>query len=140
MNKRIAAGLLASGMTATVLGVATAPPAAATPKPCGTYPPGQFYQLTRTPTYGRVVSGTVVGTRGTLRRGGHACEGFELGFYVKVASRPFYGLASHGPSDGTGSYRASWTGRETFRFQYTLRLNNTTRIHSLITEIIVVRR
>jgi hypothetical protein len=136
MNKRLAAGLLASGMTATVFGVVSAQPASATPTPCGTYPPGQSYQLTRTPTHAEVAVGSIVGTRGTMRRGGQACVGFEMGFYVKVASRPFYGLRSHGPSDTTGSFRASWTADETFRFRYSVKLSPNAIVRSAISEVI----
>lgn len=134
MNKRIAAGLLAGGMTATVLGVVSAQPAAAA-TPCGVYPPGQSYSMSRAPGSGIVSKGTVVGTRGTLRRGHQACVGFELAFYVKPASIAVYRLRAHGPSDGTGSFRASFAAGQTFRFQYQVRLSSTAVVRSSISEI-----
>jgi hypothetical protein len=135
MNKRLAAGLLATGMTATLLGV-SAGPAAATPKPCVSYPPNAAYGISRTPLSGSVKRGTVVATRGTLQKGGTPCEGYPMGFRVKRDNEANYTLRAHGDTDAGGNFRASWTADRTFRFQYYVRLNANNTVLSGISEII----
>ena len=134
MRKQLMAGGLAALSTAGLLAVAT--PAVATPTPCGSnYPTAQPYSLTAYPRTATVSKNSIVGTRGTLRRGTDSCEGYTLGFYRKYADEPTYTLHGGGITDRTGSVYVSVKARLTFRFFYNLRLNSTTSVRSNICEI-----
>lgn len=117
MNKRLGAVLVASTAVAASFAV-TAPPAAAAV--CGSYPPGQSFTLNRAPFSGAVAAGTIVGTRGTLRRGGQACSGFTLGFYTQRAGEANYRLSGRGVTSTSGSVRNSVQINKNTRFFYNL--------------------
>jgi len=121
------------GLTLHVTAVAT-PANAATP--CGTYPAGRPYVVTRVPVSSTVNKGTLVYTRGNLFRNNVRCVGFPLGFYVKAASLPDYTLKASGTTDSTGSVRIQYRAGSTFRFVYHLTLSPSYGVSSAISEII----
>ena len=132
MNKRLGASLVAGSALAAGL-VATAP--AANAATCtGSYPPGQLYSLARVPFSGEVAKGAIVGTRGTLRRGGQACSGYTLAFYRAYAGQS-YRLAGRGVTSSTGSVRVSTQVNVTQRFFYNLNLGGGTSVRSGITQL-----
>ena len=132
MNKRLGASIVAGSALAAGL-VATAP--AANAAVCGSYPPGQKFQLNRVPFSGEVAKGSVVGTRGTLRRGGQACSGFVVGFYVAKAGDPAYRLRARGTTSSSGSVRATVVVDRSTRFYYNLNLGNGQSVRSGITQL-----
>lgn len=93
--------------------------------------------IARAPATITVHRGALVYTRGTLTRGTKACVGYPLSLYVKPASRTTYLAVRRGLTDSTGSVHFAVQANETTRFQYTLRVSDTTRVHSAITELIV---
>lgn len=135
MNKRIAAGFLATASTAAVLALPAAT-ATAAPRPCGTYPPGLLYALQIVPSSARVRLGTVVSSRGTLRRGGQACVGYPMGVYEKPFDRADFKLIGGDTTDGTGSIHGGIYVDKTLRFLFNVRLNSTQGVRSRTTELI----
>lgn len=119
--------------------VALAAPASAAPRPCGTYPPGQGYALSRAPHSGQVRAGTTIVTRGTLRRGHESCVGFTLGRYTKTPRERVYHLNGSGVTDGTGSVRLPLTITATTRMFYNLNVGRGYSRHSGISEFVVRR-
>jgi hypothetical protein len=83
VNKRLAAGFAAATMTASVFGVATSAPASAAPTPCATYPAGQQFNFTATPTDVTVKRNTNVVLNAVLSRGEAKtpCEGYLTALY-----------------------------------------------------------
>ena len=118
---------------------ALASPASAAPRPCGTYPPGQGYALSRAPISGQVHAGTTIVTRGTLRRGHESCVGFTLGRYTKTPRERAYHLNGSGITDGTGSVRLALTINRTTRMFYNLNVGRGYSRHSGISEFVVRR-
>ena len=135
MNKRLGAGLLAAASTASILGVTAAQPASASPTPCGTYPPGQAYVIGRAPVSGTVARGTLLLTRGTLRRSAEACVGFPLGAYVKYDNIVNYVLKGSGTTSTSGSVYVRIAVPRTLRFFYNLNLGSVS-VRSATSEII----
>lgn len=136
MSIRLGAAFVAVASTATILttGVGTA---SAAPSPCGTYPPGQAYTISRAPFSGTVRTGTTITTRGTMRRGGQSCVGYPMGFYTKPANRADYRLTGvNKTTDSTGSVRQPLTVTITKRFFYNVNFGGGTSTHSGISEII----
>ena len=138
MNKRLGAGLLAAASTASVLGLTTGT-ASAAPRPCGTYPPGLGYSLVRAPYSGKVKLGSIVNSRGTLRRGGQACVGFPLGLYNKPAKQVGYRLVASRITDSTGSVRIPFKITGVTRIYYNLNLGGGKNVHSGISEFTIRR-
>lgn len=134
MNNRLGAALVAAASVATVVTVAA--PSAQAAIPCGTYPPGQSYSLVRAPFSATVRKDTSIGTRGTLRRGGHACVDFNLGFYGKDADKGVYHLIRAARTDSTGSARTADMVKQTTRFFYSVNLGGGAFVHSSFTELI----
>ena len=92
--------------------------------------------VSRAPGSGIVTKGSIVLTRGTLRRSSVSCVGFPLGQYVKYDNVATYVLNGSGSTDSTGSVRVSVTATRTFRFFYNLRLSSTVSSRSATSEII----
>ena len=136
MNKRLAAGALAAATAASVLGVAGAAPAQAAQ--CGAYPPGQSYVLTSAPGSARVLKGTVVSLRGTLRRGGQPCVGLPIALYTRPFSQPVYRNKGAISSSTTGSVRPALPVGESVRYFFNLNLGNGTSVRSAISQFVVV--
>lgn len=134
MKNRLGAALLAAASVATVVTVSA--PAAQAAVPCGTYPPGNAYGLVRVPTSARIHKGTVISTRGTLRRGGQACRDFNLGFYIKQANVAAYRLKQAARTDSTGSAHTPLSVPITTRFFYSVNLGGGAFVHSSFTELI----
>ena len=138
MNKRLAAGALAAVSTASVLGVVGAQPAAAA-TPCGTYPPGQGYLLTRAPGSAKVRVNASVSLRGTLTRGGRPCVGFPIGLYTKPFDRATYKLKGSAQSNSTGSVRPVLIVDKTQRYFFNVNLGGGKNVKSGISEFIARR-
>lgn len=134
MNNRLGAALVAAASVATVVTIAA--PSAQAAVPCGTYPPGQSYTLVRAPQSATIRKNTTIGTRGTLRRGGHACVDFNLGIYTKAANVGVYHLKRAARTDTTGSARTAILVPITTRFFYNVNLGGGASVHSSFTELI----
>lgn len=136
MNKRLGAAFVAAASTVSVLTVGGGT-ASAAPSPCGVYPPGNAYGLSRAPLSASAHKGALIGTRGTLRRGGQSCVGFTLGFYTHTPKQgPAYTLKGGKATDGTGSVRNSIQLLVTTRYFYNLNLGGGASVRSGISEII----
>lgn len=138
MNKRLAAGALAAVSTASVLGVVGASPASAA-TPCGTYPPGLQYSLVRAPGSSSVAQGAIVSLRGTLRRGGQACVGFNVGLYTKPFDVKPYRLKGSAQTSTTGSVRPVLIVDKTVRYFFNLNLGGGNNVQSGISQFVVRR-
>jgi hypothetical protein len=137
MNKRFAAGFLATASTAAVLALPAAS-ASAAPSPCGVYPAGQAYALQIVPRSARIKKDTIVSARGTLRRGGEPCVGFPLGVYAKPFDRSDYRLIGSDTTDSTGSIHGGILVDRTLRFYFNCKLSPAASVRSRITEFVAV--
>ena len=72
---------------------------------CGTYPPGQTYQLTATPQTASVTRHAIVKTTTTLTRG-EACAGYKVGLYTTGKNPARYTVSAIRRTDGTGTATA----------------------------------
>ena len=138
MNKRLAAGALAAVSTASVLGVVGASPASAG-QPCGTYPPGNAYGLTRAPGSASVKRGAAVSLRGTLRRVGQPSVGYPIGLYVKPFDVKPYRLKGSAQTSTTGSVRPVLIVDKTVRYFFNLNLGGGRNVQSGISQFVVRR-
>jgi hypothetical protein len=88
--------ILLVGVTTPLFAMPLAPPASAASPRCGSYPPGQSFQLRINPPSTVVVHrGTVVTLSTRLVRGGKPCAGQRVGFYLRGSHQSRYVLTQN---------------------------------------------
>lgn len=96
MNKRITSLALAAASIPAALALTAAPASAQeSGAACGSYPPGQPFTLRVSPATAAVSRNAVVVLGARLLRGGEACPGQRVGFYLRGRGRSQYVLTQN---------------------------------------------